>query len=291
MKFSNTSLYFLCLFLAVIILSFIPKYGVDEVVGYDDLLLNQGFHVFLMFFGGGIGYILYSKYQYNKALESWNSGIFNSKQKYSEDALLEAYIRLGGLMLRKDQDDLKNKMGYLHRYFEQHFTESDTDFMRALSGSFQNPVKLGTITPWLKHHLRSVSQRSQLIYFLAGLSAVDGSINPKEKQFLIQLSDLLDISKKDFDSIMAMYSKYEDAYRDQFKRSQPTKSQREYRREKAAKILGVSVNASPDEIKKAYRSLAKVHHPDRFATHSKEQQEIAEERFVQIQKAYELLVS
>ncbi|NVK63736.1 MAG: DnaJ domain-containing protein [Flavobacteriales bacterium] len=291
MKFSNTSLYFLCLFLAVIILSFITKYGVDEVVGYDDLLLNQGFHVFLMFFGGGIGYILYSKYQYNKALESWNSGIFNSKQKYSEDALLEAYIRLGGLMLRKDQDDLKNKMGYLHRYFEQHFTESDTDFMRALSGSFQNPVKLGTITPWLKHHLRSVSQRSQLIYFLAGLSAVDGSINPKEKQFLIQLSDLLDISKKDFDSIMAMYSKYEDAYRDQFKRSQPTKSQREYRREKAAKILGVSVNASPDEIKKAYRSLAKVHHPDRFATHSKEQQEIAEERFVQIQKAYELLVS
>jgi DnaJ-class molecular chaperone len=48
-------------------------------------------------------------------------------------------------------------------------------------------------------------------------------------------------------------------------------------------VLGVSPSATTDEIKKAYRSLAMRHHPDR-STHSG-----AENRFNAIQKAYELL--
>ena len=48
-------------------------------------------------------------------------------------------------------------------------------------------------------------------------------------------------------------------------------------------VLGVSPSATTDEIKKAYRSLAMRHHPDRNA-HSG-----AENRFNAIQKAYELL--
>ncbi len=49
------------------------------------------------------------------------------------------------------------------------------------------------------------------------------------------------------------------------------------------KILGVSKDASQDEIKKAYKKLAKKYHPD--LNKSKE----AEERFKEINKAYETL--
>jgi molecular chaperone DnaJ len=48
-------------------------------------------------------------------------------------------------------------------------------------------------------------------------------------------------------------------------------------------ILGVSPNASGEDIRKAYRSLAMRHHPDRN-THSS-----AEIRFNAIKTAYELL--
>lgn len=258
-----------------------------------DLLTADGFPVFLVIIVAGISYMIYQRFKYNKTQERWKSGVFDMKQEFNEDTLLEAYIRLGGIMLRKDQDDLKGKMAYLRRYFDQHFKDAETDFMFAMKGSFQNPVDLDTISLWLKAHLRSTSQRSQLIYFLAGLSAVDGSINPREKQYLKELSDLLDLSRKDYDSIMAMYEKYEDAYHDQFKqerRQTQSKPRSQYKREKAAEILGISLNASADEVKKAYRSLAKVHHPDRFATESKSQQDIAKERFVKIQLAYELLI-
>ena len=50
-------------------------------------------------------------------------------------------------------------------------------------------------------------------------------------------------------------------------------------------VLGVTKDASPDEIKRAYRKLAREHHPDV----SKEAKEIAEEKFKEISEAYEVL--
>ena len=50
-------------------------------------------------------------------------------------------------------------------------------------------------------------------------------------------------------------------------------------------VLGVSKTATPEEIKKAYRSLAKKHHPDV----STEDKEVAEAKFKEISEAYEVL--
>ncbi|NNE68749.1 MAG: J domain-containing protein [Rhodothermales bacterium] len=50
------------------------------------------------------------------------------------------------------------------------------------------------------------------------------------------------------------------------------------------KILGIGESASADEIKKAYRALARKHHPDRNQSDT-----AAEERFKEIQEAYETL--
>lgn len=51
-------------------------------------------------------------------------------------------------------------------------------------------------------------------------------------------------------------------------------------------VLGVSKNASQDEIKKAYRKLALKYHPDRVAPDAKKD---AEERFKEVSEAYEVL--
>ena len=65
-----------------------------------------------------------------------------------------------------------------------------------------------------------------------------------------------------------------------------------YKREKEAKteavpyyyrVLGVSKNATPEEIKSAYRRLAKIYHPDRGADPD------TEKKFKEIQKAYAVL--
>jgi len=50
-------------------------------------------------------------------------------------------------------------------------------------------------------------------------------------------------------------------------------------------ILGVSRDASSDDLKKAYRRLARENHPDT----SKDPKEVAEEKFKEISEAYEVL--
>ncbi|MEZ4824818.1 MAG: J domain-containing protein [Bacteroidia bacterium] len=49
-------------------------------------------------------------------------------------------------------------------------------------------------------------------------------------------------------------------------------------------ILGIGKSASPDEIKKAYRKLAKIYHPDKNPG-----DKVAEEKFKDISEAYEVL--
>lgn len=53
------------------------------------------------------------------------------------------------------------------------------------------------------------------------------------------------------------------------------------------KVLGVDKNATPEEIKKAYRKLAKKYHPDNYANNPLS--DLAEEKFKEINEAYETL--
>jgi len=54
-------------------------------------------------------------------------------------------------------------------------------------------------------------------------------------------------------------------------------------------VLGIEKNASPEKIREAYRKMAIKYHPDKVVHLGKEFQEIAETRFKEIQKAYEVL--
>ena len=54
-------------------------------------------------------------------------------------------------------------------------------------------------------------------------------------------------------------------------------------------ILGVDKNADDETIKKAYRKLALKYHPDRYATATDAEKKEAEEKFKEINHAYEVL--
>ena len=55
------------------------------------------------------------------------------------------------------------------------------------------------------------------------------------------------------------------------------------------KILGVDEKASDDELKKAYRKMAMKYHPDKVRDLGAEHQKSAQEKFIKVQEAYELI--
>jgi len=96
---------------------------------------------------------------------------------------------------------------------------------------------------------------------------------------------------------------YEDAVRDYEKLSNSDKHNREYRhlvqqaklelkkskRKDYYKILGVDKSANDEDIKKAYRKRAMVHHPDRHSGATDDEKKEHEQKFKEVGEAYAVL--
>mmetsp|Transcript_14924 Transcript_14924/g.34502 ORF Transcript_14924/g.34502 Transcript_14924/m.34502 type:complete len:135 (+) Transcript_14924:1-405(+) len=88
---------------------------------------------------------------------------------------------------------------------------------------------------------------------------------------------------------------YEDDGADTWDRAWSAQQRRELdeKNENAAALLGVSVDASPEEIKRTYRRGALKYHPDKFKpeNHNGMTKDEAEDHFKEITGAYDQLMS
>jgi DnaJ like chaperone protein len=75
------------------------------------------------------------------------------------------------------------------------------------------------------------------------------------------------------------------------RRSEPEYEQQASTPKSPHEVLGVSINATQDEIKHAYRQLAARYHPDKVSHLGEEFRMLAEKRFKEIQEAYQELSS
>jgi DnaJ like chaperone protein len=230
----------------------------------------------------------------NRHESKWEKGIFPENFKFNRDNLMEAYICLAALMIQKDKFNYNEKIQFLNSYFSKYFSNETYNFGDSLSFSFKHPIQLKTISYWLKKHLKETAKRAQVLYFLAGIAAVDGVFTKKEEALMKELASLLGLSEQDLNSILAQYTFETEAEYNERKNKRESENSsnnlnNSARIELAFQVLGLTSTASIHEIKSAYRKLAMVHHPDKFMNESPEQIKLAHERFQKILDAYELL--
>lgn len=112
--------------------------------------------------------------------------------------------------------------------------------------------------------------RLQILHFLFGIAKADGIVSDSEERQIKEIAQYFAISQHDFESIKAMF----------------VRSQKESIRD-AYTILEINRNATDAEVKKAYREMAKKYHPDKVITQDEAIRKGAEEKFKQVQQAYE----
>ena len=115
----------------------------------------------------------------------------------------------------------------------------------------------------------SYSERLQLLNFLVMIAKADGTMHQNELNALYEVTQYMGIQVSDLESMLNLDSgssssgSLEDAY----------------------KVLGVSPDATDDEVKAAYRKLALKHHPDRVSTLGDDVRKAAEKKFQEINNA------
>ena len=241
-----------------------------------------------LFFGplfGGVFIFFY----FTRHAKSWRKGIFPNSLKPTDDNLLEAYLALASKLILIRPKSQKGKTQFINQYFNRYFRMSNYNFGDSLSFSLKHPIQETTVTDWINSHWESASVRVQLIYFLIGLAIKTESLSNQELEYIRKINFNLGFNDDNLNRIIGIYSSYyEERRKEEQKDSKAIKSNIE---KIYIQILGLTPNYSVVDLKKSYRKMAKLHHPDNYATESEAQQKMASEKFIEIQRAYDYLLN
>ena len=176
-------------------------------------------------------------------------------------------LSLCSIVIKADGQVSQRELNYVRQYFLSTYGKEKAN---AIFRTFNEVIKKREVSAqrictYLNQRTR-YEVRLQLIHFLFGIAQADGAVSKAEVNKLREIAGYLRVGRYDFESIKAMFVKTTDhAYR----------------------ILEIEKSATNDEVKQAYRKMAKKYHPDRVLTEDEAIKKGAEEKFKEVQKAYE----
>ncbi len=180
-----------------------------------------------------------------------------------------ALLILSSIVIKSDGKIDQRELDYVRAYFVKMYGKERANKAFRL---FKEIVKAKEVsTKQVCVQIRSYidhSSRLQLLHYLFGIANADGQIHSKEMISLQKIANYLYINSRDFESIKSMFVDSAD---------------------QAYKILEISKSASDAELKAAYRKMVKKYHPDKLASMGEEHKKGAQDKFIKVQQAYELI--
>ncbi len=216
-------------------------------------------------FGGPIGGIL--GFMFGSMFDGMSSGKYEYGKTQTGDFAVSLLV-LTAAVMKADGSVKKSELSYVKNFYVNNFgDERAGQYIKMLGELLKQEMDVQQVGLQIGQFM-DYSSRMMLLQYLFGISQADGHYHPKEVDMINLISGYMGISQKDYESIKAMFIK-------------DTGS--------AYQILEVSPNVSDEELKKAYRELAKKHHPDKVSHLGEEVKLAAEEKFTRLNAAYEAI--
>lgn len=209
-------------------------------------------------FGGIIGYAIGSLLE-KKVKTEYRGGEQQGDFIMGLLILTAAVMKADGKVMKSELNFVKD---FLAKNFGANNLQNRIDILRQLLDKnidvYQTCEKIRTSFPY--------ATKLQLLHYLFGIAVADNDCTKAEKDLIERIANLIGLSQADYKSIEAMYFQVTDS---------------------AYVILQVERNATDEEVKRAYKRMCIKYHPDKVAHLGEEAQKAANEKFQEINNAYE----
>lgn len=197
------------------------------------------------------------------------------EQQGTRNGFLFSLMVLAADVIQADGRIMHSEMEYVRRFLRTNFSEeAEKEGEEILHKLFEQKKSLGQ-AEW-ERQMRAVCQqvaanmpeehRLQLVAFLCEIAKADKTVAPEERQALENICIQMGLNAKTAEQLMGLGgTSLDDAY----------------------KLLGVSPDASDDEVKRAYKKMVMQHHPDRVAYLGEDIRKASEKKFKEINDAKE----
>ena len=210
--------------------------------------------------GAIIGFALGSAFGNNSNTEEYIGG--TTQQRDFNVSLLV----LSAAVMKADGSVKKSELDFVKRFFLTNFGQERAEkYILMLREILKQDIQVYEVSQQIGRFM-DYSSKLQLIHYLFGIASADGSTHENEVDVISIIAKYMGISSSDFQSIKAMFVQQVDS---------------------AYKILGIDSNATDDEVKKAYREMAKKYHPDKVAYLGEDVRKSAEQKLQEVNEAYE----
>ncbi len=198
-----------------------------------------------------------------------------SGQSSSRNGFLFSMMLLMAHMIQADGKIMHSEMEYVRRWLKQNFGDDAMREGESILNRLFEYRRLYGEQAWSQQiysccaqiaTIMPAEQRFQLVSILAEIAKADGNVVDAEVQALKQMAVAMRLDVHVVDQFLSLGGdSLDDAY----------------------KVLGITPDATDDEVRKAYRKMALQYHPDRVATLGEDVKENAKRRFQEINAAKE----
>ena len=203
------------------------------------------------------------------------------RQRYYEgqrNSFLFSLLVLASYIIKADGKVMHSEMEFVRSFLRRNFGEAAVEQgNRILLRLFDEQKRMdasrqGAFKETIRQSCVQIAAnmdyagRLQLLNFLVMLAQADGSVPASEVDALKEVARFMGVADVDINSMLKLSGgTLDDAY----------------------DVLGVSPDATDDEVRAAYRKLALKHHPDRVAALGEDIRRAAEKKFQEINDAKE----